>query len=1390
MSESIGKPWIEASVVEILVDHAHELPSPAQLQGRAQIIKDTKDGRQPRDRDTPLWAEITDSEYIIPVRIANEATNRLEDEYKRALTYYRRGFFTLKAAVSFDFVVTQVGNQMKPSHMKQIFLDIVELQYISGGGEGAPMATRAVALRTPHAFDKWIAGLRTGGTRIQAEEKFLRDSSRASKANSRRSNATNASKRSSKAPIKTSAQSVTPQPSIGNLAAKREWQESWFGVSVKRPKCHGVDYIPHSGGFEPTSEQKMAFEVILGEFKLKATTFQLTPRWVDSKQSGSRWLPMNMSSSSSIPDRSSGLPTSIVRSSQVIRSSQVVSSTPIDAHPTRNQTTASQLVIEPAHGSVKHSSDAESNEDSGSEQDVPIRSRQTSNRTDRTGQMPTPRPSDQHADESHQEACIAVEDRAQSLEADDAIIEELLSQADPVSELSFGGQQRIAQVRYSSPWDCEDELSSEHDGLHSPEETRNSPTKGKRPHSPALFSSTQLILNAADQEAASSQHLGQVPSNAKHQTSSGRGESQHGAAASLPSPPPEHSKGQKSLMQNLESVLSRRTNEPVSPTPALSHPRDAILQRTSKDSPNEQQEEPFGTRPIDKHTSRKRRLSQSQADDTLDAGLSPESAASVGRRPATENKRQRLDSQSKNAPHQLKVAQGTLTNTAVVSPNMTKPTTFDNGSGGVIPHNHDAWANPSWMNNTSASSQTGPTSTSYLRAADVQSLDNLQSRRISQARSGLRILQPHLHSSSRIPECAPASEHTHITASQFADADEDSLAPLVNSKVIPYKNMRLANKPVTLVSKTGGIIQSKRIIRGQRAVSAPGSSKQLRTSNRDGNSTGMAQEPQSTVRHGTRTSEGQQKEEKNRRSTLSTSNPRRTSKVHLDGSEASTVRPATTAHQSYLGGFQPSVTVNLPRKYQWTWERRRVLYCNLPPMCTAYIISHGTDTLANDSQSQGGPSATTNDDLPKNFPTFQAYALDMTDKVSDNPATGVEHSIQPQVAVRDEPVALSFPAILRNPNFAHLNAHSVAQRQAAGEISSTKKKDPRDKDGKRRIRRLENSKFSFNPHIVQPTKRDFAIPVARAQPTFPAPLPPYLPRVSSAPSAVAPASDPTSTFAGKFSHSLRGARRVLRRRRGQAEPLVHAIEAELCEWLAEPGKPSDVDDYVIVSGIREVRRSPTELVWDVDQDSFARYIVHCAARKEEPDGTRLTHLLRPNSTRPDRMTLATPPTTDWDTSSATGFSAFATDASEAESLADGDNESIQDDDRTELSSIASVDEVPPPLRVAVPGFRARSNSEAGYEHEGDESGDDTWVSLHHSVASLSLVAEEDPDRTVRTGRPTIVRELSRESSRSPSRRPHARPKRRAVRPIQRAHTVPITTQKDTNAGSLWEYLFA
>lgn len=83
----------------------------------------------------------------------------------------------------------------------------------------------------------------------------------------------------------------------------------------------------------------------------------------------------------------------------------------------------------------------------------------------------------------------------------------------------------------------------------------------------------------------------------------------------------------------------------------------------------------------------------------------------------------------------------------------------------------------------------------------------------------------------------------------------------------------------------------------------------------------------------------------------------------------------------------------------------------------------------------------------------------MTDSASDIPAIAMEPVAQSQATVRDEPVALSFPTILRNPKFAHLNVHSVNERQAANESPLPKKKDSRDKDGKRRIRRLENSEW-------------------------------------------------------------------------------------------------------------------------------------------------------------------------------------------------------------------------------------------------------------------------------------------------------------------------------------------
>jgi hypothetical protein len=85
---------------------------------------------------------------------------------RRALTYYRRGFFTLKAAVSYDFVPQQLPGgktHMKMSTLKRLLLDIVELQYLSGGGPGAPVATRSATLQTPPTLEKWETWLRIGG---------------------------------------------------------------------------------------------------------------------------------------------------------------------------------------------------------------------------------------------------------------------------------------------------------------------------------------------------------------------------------------------------------------------------------------------------------------------------------------------------------------------------------------------------------------------------------------------------------------------------------------------------------------------------------------------------------------------------------------------------------------------------------------------------------------------------------------------------------------------------------------------------------------------------------------------------------------------------------------------------------------------------------------------------------------------------------------------------------------------------------------------------------------------------------------------------------------------------------------------------------------------------
>ncbi|KAI0271139.1 hypothetical protein BGY98DRAFT_204810 [Russula aff. rugulosa BPL654] len=73
------------------------------------------------------------------------------------------------------------------------------------------------------------------------------------------------------------------------------------------------------------------------------------------------------------------------------------------------------------------------------------------------------------------------------------------------------------------------------------------------------------------------------------------------------------------------------------------------------------------------------------------------------------------------------------------------------------------------------------------------------------------------------------------------------------------------------------------------------------------------------------------------------------------------------------------------------------------------------------------------------------------------------------------------------------------------------------------------ARFTGNPHVAAPSKRDLepSVPIPHA--TFPIPLPPYLPRSAPLSATVSPTPDAKASNAGQFSLSKRGMRKALRR---------------------------------------------------------------------------------------------------------------------------------------------------------------------------------------------------------------------------------------------------------------------
>ncbi|KAF8514224.1 hypothetical protein BU17DRAFT_52777 [Hysterangium stoloniferum] len=336
-----------------------------------------------------------------------------------------------------------------------------------------------------------------------------------------------------------------------------------------------------------------------------------------------------------------------------------------------------------------------------------------------------------------------------------------------------------------------------------------------------------------------------------------------------------------------------------------------------------------------------------------------------------------------------------------------------------------------------------------------------------------------------------------------------------------------------------------------------------------------------------------------------------------------------------------------------------------------------------------------------------------------------------------------------------------------------------EKEGKRWLRRRDNSQFVGNRHIVKPSKKDFELPYSRPQTTFPNPLPSFLPRHASIAPTSIPTRDPVSANAGRYSLSLKGVRRELRKGGPNVERIVLDIEHELVEWLTAGGVVLEPDAQHEVPFsrtlgeplgasqlIREIRRSPMELVWRVDSD-FPRFLLHCVARFHNivsySDDVRLTHLLRPNVTRPDFLaakSLDTPPPSDMD-----AISNIA-DTDESDMDAGPELAPLSEEGEPQMFALQSVPEKRNTLDTSVGRVYQPDGSLKHQPHPQDEAyeasidGTDDDEALSASVGSIALASSSrDWERTPRRLEPRAVsspsRSPSRPARRTPRRMPHA-----------------------------------
>jgi len=353
------------------------------------------------------------------------------------------------------------------------------------------------------------------------------------------------------------------------------------------------------------------------------------------------------------------------------------------------------------------------------------------------------------------------------------------------------------------------------------------------------------------------------------------------------------------------------------------------------------------------------------------------------------------------------------------------------------------------------------------------------------------------------------------------------------------------------------------------------------------------------------------------------------------------------------------------------------------------------------------------------------------------------------------------------------------------------------------------ARFTGNPHVVAPSRRDLELQHQPKSETFPIPLPSYLPRSASLPPTTSPIANPKASHAGHFTMSLRGARKNLRRAGPHTQALVRAVEDALIAWMAEgaivlspdaPPPPISFPGTLIggIEGVHEVQRMHEVLVLWIEDDAWSRYVVHCCARyhgivsfSKDTQTHRLTHLLRPNPTRPSTIRqevpiYATPPTTDPELSSHSSYDSDSIALSDIPSSA-------------ELSDIASDAGDPPPLS----GVSLNTVSDNDADAESDLG---SIASLYNSVRRTGIwesTQSETEELTDATRLLSIDEETPRarrvaplrasawdraRSGSSPSRSP-ARRERRHLRRSQRHAKAAHIKETGNATKSFYHYLF-